>query len=175
MALPRKCTHCHCYVANWLTHCPRCNKLAPAIIQSNGGKPTLEEREEERTARDALLPRIHGKKILWKPSAFSIEQQTLMLDEVRQRIEDSDTPELRNALRSELRLIKATLAKATGADAKHRWTYETHPSKHENFFIYISPKGHRYVLSTRDGPADLIIGTLRTRLFLQPSAGRYHI
>lgn len=162
MALPRRCTYCKCYVANWLTHCPRCNKLAPAIIQSNGGKPTLEEREEERTTRDAKLPRIHGKKMQWKPSLFSIDQQRLMLDEVRERIERSETPEMRNALRSELRLIKATLAKA---ERTHCWTYETHPSKHENFFIYISPKGRRYVLSTRDGPADLIIENKRGAAF----------
>jgi len=69
----------------------------------------------------------------------------------------TDSVKLRNALRSQLRSIKQFLAKADGVSARHRWTTEIFHTKHASVTVFVSPKGRRYILASKDGPAHLIV------------------
>lgn len=152
--LPRKCKSCRCYVAPQLDRCPRCNKRAPVLAVQT--KPTKEDRAAERAKRDAKLPVIRAIKIKWRPSEFAIRSHRNLLEECRRKMDKADTPRLRNTLRSELREIKRFLARAE-LDPKHSWTSEIFHAKHTSVSVFVSPKGRRYVMATRDGPADLLI------------------
>jgi hypothetical protein len=160
MALPRRCKKCQCYVAPQLTRCPRCRKLAPPAL-AGAKKLTKEERKAERIAtriaRDATVPVLRAKHMEWVPSAFAIQCAEQSIEEVKRRIGKTDSARLRNALRSELRLLKATLARAASVNKKRRWTYETFRGKHWSIFVAIGPKGQRYVTAGDDTPADLIV------------------
>lgn len=152
MALPRRCKRCRCYVAPQLTRCPRCHKLAPPIIADQLSKA---DRAAERAKRDQKVPVILQKKMRWAPSATAIAAHEVLLAEAQRKLEKADTPRMRNTLRSEIRCIKQFLAKrSTGNNC---WTTELVHFKHHNAIIYLSPKGKRYVLTGKDGPADLII------------------
>lgn len=152
--LPRRCRHCRCYVAPQLKKCPRCNKGVPTNIVV---KPTKEEKQEARVQRDKNVSVIHAKHMHWIPSAFTLRQQTLMLDELKRRLDRAETAALRNTIRSELRAAKATLARTTVPAGKKPWTSEIFHAKTSCISVFISPKKLRYVLASRDGPADLII------------------
>lgn len=156
MALPRRCKKCRCYVAPQLDRCPRCNLKAPPMVVAVA-KATREERAAERAKRDEKLPIVHAKNIHWAPSAFALRTHEEMVPELQRRLDKADTPALRNTIRSELRAVKATLARKTAPSGKHMWTTEIFHAKHACIVIYISPKKHRYVSATRDGPADLLV------------------
>ena len=153
--LPRKCKSCRCYVAPHLLRCPRCNTRAPALAVPQ--KPTKGDRDAERAKRDAALPMIRAVKMKWAPSVLTLRSHEKLHREVQRKLSDADTPRLRNSLRSELREIRRVLARGTNIDRKHTWTTEIFHAKHVAVTIFISPKGKRYVLATRDGPADLIV------------------
>lgn len=151
--LPRRCKSCRCYIAPQLDRCPRCRKRAPAVPT----KPTKEEKVQARVKRDAKVPTIHAKNMHWIPSAFSMRAHTDKIGELRRRLERAESPALRNVIRNELRLAKATLARASVPSGKKGWTSEIFHAKQSSISVFISPKKHRYVLADKDGPADLII------------------
>lgn len=156
--LPRRCKKCSCYIAPHLDACPRCGKASPRpAIAAKVPKLTREEKTAQRAKLDAKVPVIRAAKIHWIPSAFSLDTQRLMIDELKRRIDKADSARLRNAIRSELRLVKAHLARADVPDGKHAWTTENLNTKIGCICIYISPKKRRYVLADRDDPADLLI------------------
>lgn len=151
MPFPRRCQSCKCYIADWLKKCPRCGKTAPAVLAAS----TKDERDAARAKRDANVPTIHQQNMRWVPSAFAVACSERSLVEIRRKLSDAETPALRNALKSELRLLKQTIAKT--ADGNHRWTHEIFHTKHTAVQVFISPKQHRYVLATDDAKADLIV------------------
>jgi hypothetical protein len=153
--LPRRCKKCRCYVAPQLSRCPRCNKLAPPLKSVT--KPTKEEKAEARVKRDAKAPIIQGKNIHWVPSEFTVQAHKAMVNELERRLAKADTPRMRNTIRSEMRAVKATLARVVVPSGKKPWTSEIFHGKQSCISIFISPKNHRYVTASRDGPADLII------------------
>lgn len=120
-------------------------------------KPTKEERAAERAKRDEKLPVVHAKNIHWIPSKFSLSAHRAMVEELKRRLGKADTPRLRNTIRSEMRCNSTTLARAKVPLGKKGWTTEIFYAKHACISVFISAKGHRYVLATRDGPADLIV------------------
>lgn len=153
--LPRRCKKCRCYVAPQLTRCPRCNaKAAPIVVVE---KPTKEDKATERDAHDAKLPTIKSINMKWVPSAFSMECHRGLLEETKRKLDKVDTARGRNALRSEIRLLKRYMARADGVNPAKRWTNEFFRTKKAAVCIFISPKGKRYVLASRDGPATLRI------------------
>lgn len=158
--LPRRCKKCSCYIAPHLAACPRCGKASP--IPKPVVPPTKEEKQAERDKRDAKVPVVHGMKMHWVPSKLSIQSQRAMVEELKRRIAKEESARARNAIRSELRLVRAHLARATVPDGKHAWTTEALYTKVGSFTVYISPKKHRYVLAERDDPADLIIETRKS-------------
>ena len=154
--LPRRCKKCRCYIAPQFDRCPRCNLRAPPVLSAIA-KPTKEERAAERVKRDEKLPVIHSKNIHWVPSKLSVRAWTDMVDELKRRLAKADTPRLRNSVRSEMRLNDKMLARVVVPSGKNAWTHELFHAKHACITVFISPKGHRYVLATRDGPADLLM------------------
>lgn len=152
--LPRRCKKCRCYVAPQLMRCPRCNKSAPSL---NGAKPTKEDKAAERSKRDADLPIIKAIHMQWAPSTVAIASHEQTEKDVRRQLAHATTARMRNSLRSELREIKRVLSKATGLNPKRRWSKEIFHTKHSSVPVFISPKGRRYVLSSTEGPADLLI------------------
>lgn len=165
MALPRRCAKCRCYVADWLKFCPRCNAKAPPVIAA---KLPAEERDEARAKADAKLPVILQKNMRWAPTAIALDSHRGLEREVLRKIHSADTPRHRNALRSELRLIRAVLNKKV--DAKKRWSYEIMYDLEGSVMVFTSPKKRRYVIAERYEPASLIVknraraGTPFTRL-----------
>lgn len=153
--LPRRCKKCRCYVAPQLVRCPRCRTRAPAVVVVT--KPTKEDKAAARAKRDAKVPTLHAKHIQWVPSAFAIAAHKDMLKELDRRLAKADTPRLRNTIRSELRAVKAFLARTVVKSGKKPWTNEIFHGKQACVSVFVSPKQHRYVLADRDGPADLII------------------
>lgn len=81
---------------------------------------------------------------------------------MRRQLEHASTPSQRNALRSHIRLLKATLARAQNGTRANRWTHEIFHGKYNSIAVFISPKQHRYVLAPKDGAADLIIKNRRS-------------
>lgn len=153
MALPRRCKHCKCFAAPWLKHCPRCSKSVPMAVVVV--KLTKEEKKLERAKLDVGVPVIHQSNMQWLPSKLAIESHTILLDEARRKFDKAESAQERNALRSELRIIKAVLNKK--ADAKHRWTTELFHAKQASIQVFVSPKGRRYVTAASEATADLII------------------
>jgi hypothetical protein len=158
--LPRRCKKCRCYVAPQLTRCPRCATRAAPL---ESPKLTREDKQSARAKRDAKVPVVHAKHIHWIPSAFSLRAHEAMIDELNRRLDKADTPRLRNTVRSELRTVRAVLARATVPSGKKPWTTETFHTKQTCVQVFVSPKKHRYVLADRDGPADLIIANRKNR------------
>lgn len=151
--LPRRCKSCRCYVAPQLERCPRCRKKAPAIA----AKPTKEDRKAARAQRDEKVATLHAKHIHWIPSALTVKTHTDKLEELQQKLERADTAIKRNVIRSEIRLVKAILARATVPDGKKGWTSEIFRSRTRCVPVFVSSKGHRYVAADKDETADLII------------------
>lgn len=152
MALPRRCSKCRCYVADWLKSCPRCNTKAPPIIAS---KLPSEEREEAQAKADAKLPTIKQSAMLWAPSEFAVAAHRNLEREVLHKIKKADTPRMRNAFRSELRSIRAVLTKKV--PRRKRWTYQVVYDSQGSVMVFTSPKKRKYVLAERWEPADLIV------------------
>lgn len=156
--LPRRCKKCSCYIAPHLDACPRCGKKsAIQVAQAKLPKPTKAEKAADRVKRDAKVPVIQGKNIHWRPSEYSLRVQTHMLEELKRRLANEESARGRNTVRSELRLVKAHLARATAPAGKKVWTTDNVRSKIGTIVVFISPKKHRYVMAERDDPADLII------------------
>lgn len=153
--LPRRCKKCSCYIAPQLSACPRCGKKSPAPVAAV--KLTKEEKRAERKKLDAKVPVLHAKNIHWIPSAFSLRVQGDMLTELRRRIDKEESVRVRNAIRSELRLVKKHLARAEVPKGKHGWTTELLKTKIGTVSVFVSPKGHKYVLAERDDTPDLLI------------------
>jgi hypothetical protein len=158
---PRRCKKCRCYVAPQLQRCPRCRKIAPEIA----AKPTKEDKAEARLKRDAKVMVIQSRNIHWVPSAFSLEAHTNMVDELKRKIAREESVHMRNVLRSELRMTKATLDRANVPEGKKPWTSEIFHAKQACVPVFISPKKHRYVTAEKDGVADLIIEYPRKRRY----------
>jgi hypothetical protein len=152
--LPRRCKHCRCYVAPQLTRCPRCGKVSPSNVVV---KPTKEEKLAARKKQDAKVPILRAKHMHWIPSVFSLKAHRSKLEELNRLLERADSARGRNAIRSEIRITKAHLARKAVPSGKKAWTTESLYVKHSYVTVYISPKKHRYVLADRDTPADLLI------------------
>lgn len=152
--LPRRCTFCRCYVAPQLKRCPKCKKLAPAIIPA--AQRTKEERAERNAREEAKLPVLSAAKIKWKPSAFSLDAHRGLEHEVTRKIHSADTPAMRNALRSELRAVRAVLRRGEQANGSC-WVREFQYELSGSVAVFISPKGRRYVIAEKDETADLLI------------------
>lgn len=153
--LPLRCVKCSCYIAPHLTACPRCGKSSPK--QKAYVKPTKEEKQAERVKRDAKAPVIQAKHIHWKPSEYSLRAQTALLEELKRRLAKEDTARGRNTVRSEIRLVKAHLARAHAPAGKKVWTTDNVRTKFGTVVVFISPKKNRYILADRDDAAHLII------------------
>lgn len=162
MAFPRRCKKCRCYIAPQLDHCPKCGKKAPAVA----AKPTKEDKDAAKARRDEKVPIVLGKHIHWVPSRFALEANERMVDELRRQIDKAETARMRNVLRSHLRSVRATLARAQVPEGKKPWTSEIYHTKQRCVSIFISPKGKRYVSAGRDGEADLIIQNPKRRKYL---------
>lgn len=122
---PRRCKKCRCYIAPQLHRCPRCRKVAPPL----GVKPTKEDKHEARAKRDAKVPTVQSKNIHWVPSKFALDAHILMVDELRRKIDKADSAVMRNVHRSELRAVRATLARANVPKGKKPWTSEIYHTK----------------------------------------------
>lgn len=154
MAFPRRCSKCRCYVADQLPHCPRCNSKVPSRAAASG-PTTKEERAAARAKAEAKLPVIRHKKVKWKPSERAVEAHKLMLEELKRKIARADTARVRNALRAELRLARATIQR--GEQKGSFWRYEFRYELGGSVVVFISPKGRRYVTAGRDEPATLLM------------------
>lgn len=151
MALPRRCQQCKCYVAPHLLKCPRCGRAAPIAIPT--ALRVKDERAERNAREEAKLPKIMHVK--WKPSEFAVRQYQLLEKEILRRLDKADTARARNAIRSELRLTRKVIA-----DGKKKGTYWRSEIAYElsgAVFIFISPKGRRYVRAEKDETASLLM------------------
>lgn len=152
--LPRRCKKCRCYVAPHLKACPRCGTVAPSNVVA---KPTKEEKVAARAALDEKITVIQGSNIHWVPSEFSLRIHQDKLKEFDKLLDKAKTPKARNTIRSEIRATKEHLARKHVPSGKKAWTSDKIATRHAYVTIFISPKGHKYVLAERDGPADLLI------------------
>jgi hypothetical protein len=152
--LPRRCKKCRCFVAPQLHRCPRCKKRAPPLVQP---KLSKEDKQAARAKRDAKVPVIRAKHMHWIPSKFSLNAHKQLVIELQRRLDKATSPRLRNVVRSELRAAKAVLARHTAPEGKKAWTWEIYHTKQMCVSVFVSPKGHRYVVAEKDGAADLII------------------
>jgi hydroxylamine reductase (hybrid-cluster protein) len=122
-------------------------------------KSTKENRAETLAKWDSGTPVIHQKNMQWKPSELAIASHHGLLKEVNAKLKDADSARLRNALRSERRLIERVLAKAK---RKKCWRAEVIHTRHTSVQVFVSPKNHRYVLASDDLKADLIVKNRKT-------------
>lgn len=159
---PRRCKSCKCYVAPQLRKCPRCGKVAPELKP----KQTKEDKSEARARRDEKVKVILGKTIHWVPSKFCLEAHANMVEELRRQIDKAESARMRNVLRSHLREVRRTLARAEVPEGKRPWTSEIYHTKQRCVSVFISPKGRRYVSAGRDAPADLIIQNPKRRKYV---------
>ena len=152
MALPRRCSKCKCYIAPQLLKCPQCRAPAPAV---KNAAATKEERAAKIAKEEAKLPVIRRKKVKWKPSTFAIEAHRALEQEIKRKIGKAESARLRNALRSELRVVRATLKRGEqkGSFWRHEFQYELSGSVP----VLISPKGRKYVIAEKDEPATLLM------------------
>lgn len=152
--LPRRCKKCRCYVAPHLKKCPRCGTVAPTNVVV---KPTKEEKVAARAKLDSKVTTIQGANIHWIPSAVSLRVHQDKLKELGRLLDKAETPRARNTIRSEIRSTKALLARKDVPSGKKAWTTEHLIGPKSYVVVFVSPKGHKYVLAERDTLADLLI------------------